>query len=539
MSGTKRQAPAGNGMDVDIVERRRRVVRANWEKNIPILYDAIVCQALDDPSYSCDWGSVTRTSKGGHMQAQTMYFSQSTDAGVDAETGRCKGRPNILTVASVRMPTPLMADENRMGPGAAAYRSGASSVKVTKRIMHPGDISRLRACPQRPELVITQSNQSPPAVLLWNTDDQPNKRPIKNCGFSIPDLTLTGHLDAKNSAVGGTKRARFGLDFAADRMLLASGGADCAVCLWDLTDFGHTSNGNGSNGSHGNVGGNGSQDDATGPLLQARSRLVDASGGHKSAVQDIAFAPEPAANLLASADCDGTVLLWDRRAGSHPVHRLKGTHGDLPICSLSWNPNRPNMLATGGADGACRVLDARALRCRDAQGTEFIFSKATDWDAKEKADLTAPTGSESALANPVRSLRGGGQSLAQVSWSPHAPNALGTLSLDGELALWDIGAPAVATNSNGDSFDPALVMRHIGHRAPAAAFAWNPKTPWTIASVSDDRQASQEDGQGSVQVWRLTKLLTMPTDEAEATLSRVLAAVDKDAAESADEATEG
>ena len=121
MSGTKRQAPAGNGMDVDIVERRRRVVRANWEKNIPILYDAIVCQALDDPSYSCDWGSVTRTSKGGHMQAQTMYFSQSTDAGVDAETGRCKGRPNILTVASVRMPMLSHTSRQTMDDGARIH----------------------------------------------------------------------------------------------------------------------------------------------------------------------------------------------------------------------------------------------------------------------------------------------------------------------------------------------------------------------------------------------------------------------------------
>ncbi|KAI0997621.1 Transcription initiation factor TFIID subunit 5 [Podosphaera aphanis] len=62
----------------------------------------------------------------------------------------------------------------------------------------------------------------------------------------------------------------------------------------------------------------------------------------------------PSGKILASADCSGTIILWDILSGS-PIKRCKG-HGKGGIWSLSFSVES-TILASGGADCTVRTWD--------------------------------------------------------------------------------------------------------------------------------------------------------------------------------------
>ncbi len=165
---------------------------------------------------------------------QTLLYGRSTDAKavVRGEQWQWRGHPNMLLVARVRFmhkPTEGSVKPFTEGSPYQFIDERPGSLMVTKkRIVHPGEVNRIKACPVFPSLVATHTDS--PFVYLWNIDTQPTRRPKDHSEPNCPDLVLSGHLHTSDDFF-------YGLDFSGDGERVISGGGDQLVCLWSLQDF--------------------------------------------------------------------------------------------------------------------------------------------------------------------------------------------------------------------------------------------------------------------------------------------------------------
>ena len=117
---------------------------------------------------------------------------------------------------------------------------------------------------------------------------------------------------------GGHPGSVFTVAYSLDGKLLASGGWDGTVRLWNPHDGGETS------------------------LL----------AGHAGSVRSVAFTPD--GTLLASGGRDRTIRLWDTAARTS-AGVLRGHEG--AVLSVAFAPGRP-LLASAGDDGSVRLWDS-------------------------------------------------------------------------------------------------------------------------------------------------------------------------------------
>jgi histone-binding protein RBBP4 len=91
------------------------------------------------------------------------------------------------------------------------------------------------------------------------------------------------------------------------------------------------------------------------------------------------------------------------------------------------------------------------------------------------------------LSQPMIKLLNHSDQVFKVEWSPFNHSILGSCSADRRVALWDLSRVG-QEQSPEDAQDgpPELLFLHGGHTSKVSDFAWNAKSEWTIASVSED-----------------------------------------------------
>lgn len=242
------------------------------------------------------------------------------------------------------------------------------------RIHHPTEVNRVRKSPRSDFFVATRTSTGD--VLLFDYSKHPCQPASPE---PRPDATLQGH-----SAEG------FALEWSrSDAGRLASGGSDGVVCVWDAA-----------------------------PGSQAEPVVRLSAGGD---VTDVSFHAH--GGLVAAANGDDGLKLWDVRAGTAPAAVELGAH----VGAVDFAPKDPYLIAFG-LGGGVAVRDLRKL-------------PAVLEDLPGEAD----------------------DEVHSVAWAPWAEAVVGASGEQGRVRLFDLGRP-----------EP-LFFVHAGHRAPVAEFAFAPE----------------------------------------------------------------
>ncbi|CAL8462585.1 g2118 [Coccomyxa elongata] len=423
------------------------------------MYDWIMNHNRGWPSQSCRWGEAIEDFK--YKKRQYLYLSDRVDPdGAD---------PNKLSVWTVDITKPRTAPAESLKYDEKAK---SQNIKPYSTIIHPGEVNKIRECPLHPHIVVTHTDAK--ELYVWDIEKQPNRATDKGeqlQQLSIPDLILGGH-----EAV-----AAFALGMSSAAPLVASGGTDQKVLIWNLEDH----QGGGWLSASKN------KDKSTGPAkysypaphLAPRFKLQ----GHTATIEDVVWRPG-SRDELASVGDDYKLLLWDSRLPSaRPAAAVENAHGETDVQCVDWSALQQELLITGAADGSVKVWDTRHLK--DAMHTFKLHDSA----------------------------------IMRVEWAPYKKGVFASGGEDKLIAVWDLerseraaGAGAeesgpdakrARTNGSGSGLPPQLMFRHAGHRSEVVDFQWHPTDPYTMVSVSDAGSG------GTLQVWRISDLIWRPIDE--------------------------
>src|SRR5262249_29036022 len=199
--------------------------------------------------------------------------------------------------------------------------------------------------------------------------------------------------------------------FSHDGAILASGGRDGKVCLWDVAD----------------------------------RRLIAPLEGHTTWVNALAFSPD--GKLLASSGNDTTIRLWDL-VTKQQVKRLWSPRTALtvvadywPLQSLAFSPDG-KLLATGGGDGTIRLWDVQTVEV-----TALLREHTAVWAVAFAPDgQSLVTGGEDGTVrvwdvtprSDPDTLKGHKSNLSSLAFSDDGKTLAVADSLDRTVKLWDL-----------------------------------------------------------------------------------------------------
>lgn len=387
---------------------------------------------MDDPSgakgtsfsYSAENKVVT-------SDIRSLYLTEQTDGSA----------VNTLCLACVDVPQQWASGPINLATMGASqlHQTKNSNVRVLKTIVHPGEVNRVTTVPNFRHVVATHTDS--PEVYVWNFNTQENRDSDmgkkKVVEASTPDAVLVGHRENAEFAMG-----------ACDvKALLASGGKDTQVLVWDI-------------------------EGALGKGKLPPSVILE---GHTNTVEDVCFKPENQHELVSVAD-DYSMLFWDTRTSTKAVDRVTNAHGSNDLHSVDWSLVTPYLLVTGAQDGGVYVWDKRNLGM-----------------------------------GPTHKFMHHHKAVTKVEWSPHVHSVLASGSDDGIVAVWDLNRRASENRTALNMAVPEeLIIQHAGHTSSVVDFCWNPDDPWTLMSASVNSAGNGPmpiSGGGALQFWRVSEIV--------------------------------
>jgi WD40 repeat protein len=305
---------------------------------------------------------------------------------------------------------------------------------------------------------------------------------------SVERLSIDAHPHGVNAVA-----------YSPDGTLLASGGWDGDVCIWNAADGSLTA------------------------TLQQPSEATSLRQGNQYGITSVVWSPD--GERIAAACWDSTIKVWEARSGRR-LATLRGSQGG--VVTLAWNPDS-RQLASGGRDRAIRIWDSLdASQTRVLTGDlEDVVSVAWSPDGARLASASGDFGvqvnvwdantGEQRLSIPISGF------MRSIAWSADG-RRLAAGGNDGSISIWDSAdgreisvleghggtISSVAWDHHGerllsagafartikiwDAASAALLRTFGGHAGAVNAAAWSPDGK-TIASASND---------GTIKIWDAT-----------------------------------
>jgi WD40 repeat protein len=129
-------------------------------------------------------------------------------------TRQWSGTPTLLQQSSVKVRNQYKTRRSNLGLAVV--------LDDYKSLVHPGECNRIRSCPQRRSILATHSDTDD--VFIWNMTTATKEKFGNDVTAHMPSLTLKGHEGP----------AEFALNFSDREFLVASGGQDTNVLVWNL-----------------------------------------------------------------------------------------------------------------------------------------------------------------------------------------------------------------------------------------------------------------------------------------------------------------
>ncbi|AFZ18597.1 AAA-like domain-containing protein [Allocoleopsis franciscana] len=283
---------------------------------------------------------------------------------------------------------------------------------------------------------------------------------------------------AEFNRLSGHASMVLGLDVSPDAQLIATGGSDRTVKLWQrdgalLHNLQHPAAVFGLKFSPDSQRLVTSSMDGNIYLWSRDGKLLKTFQAHSAAIWDIAVSP--GGNRIATSSEDSTIRLWD--FDGKLIETLRGHQGG--VWGLAFSPNG-NLLASGSTDGTVKVWTKDGKLVRTLKGhagavwdVKFAFLADSD-GTKRLAMLSASADNTVKIwqldGTLLSTLRGHSSEVLEIAVSDSG-NVIASASADGTINLWKP--------------DGTLLKILKGHQSGIRGLTFIPNTQIAV-SVSDD-----------------------------------------------------
>lgn len=306
-----------------------------------------------------------------------------------------------------------------------------------KAIAHDGSVNRLKAMPQRNNILATWSEKA--VVAIWDAQAHITAldNPAARAPFNLAPLTsLTAH-----TAEG------FALDWSATVAgRLLSGDNNKLIHLWEQTGAGW-------------------------------SGEAAPFAGHTASVEDVQWSPVES-DVFASCSADKTVKVWDTRARQQAALTINAHETDVNV--IGWNARATYLMVSGAEDGSFRIWDLRAL---EKPAAEFRWHQApicsVEWSPDEDSVLVVACTEQITIWD--LSLERDVDAQAALVAAGGSASSAAALDTAGE------DKPALPTNLDDVDEDvpPQLLFVHQGQE-DIREVHWHAQIPGALLSTAAD-----------------------------------------------------